>query len=255
MTLPRLSDDGDHLQDEDQVDDAIAGAELGVRLAEPVGQHAVFGHAHQHAGRADDGGVDGAGENQEADQHHEDAEGDARQHRAHHVHGQAGNQVVLIDLRARPGGDQHGGQQRGAAGKDQAVDGDDDRGALQVLELGVLDLAIDLRQALLAAHGQDGVAEGHENAEQAEDRQAAALQESQRVVAEVEVRGNRRRRKVHAHHADRVHAPDQQNDHHHRGDLHNAQRLVARFLDALDVLPPVVDGHQRRQTAPRCSPC
>ena len=69
-------------------------------------------------------------------------------------------------------GDQHGGQQRGAAGEDQAVDGDDDRRALQVLELGMLDLAIDLGQALFAAHGQDGVAEGHEDAEQAEDRAA-----------------------------------------------------------------------------------
>jgi len=37
------------------------------------------------------------------------------------------------------------------------------RGALQILELGMLDLAIDLRQALLAAHGEHGVAECHEN--------------------------------------------------------------------------------------------
>jgi hypothetical protein len=66
----------------------------------------------------------------------------------------------------RSRGDQHGGQQRGAAGEDQAVDGDDDRRALQVLELGMLDLAVDLRQALLAAHGQHGVAEGHQNAKQ-----------------------------------------------------------------------------------------
>ena len=91
-------DDGEHLEDEDHVDDAIAGAELVVRLAEPVGQHAVLGHAHQHAGRADHRGVDGAGENQEADQHHEDAEGDAPEQGPHHVHGQAGDQVVLVDV-------------------------------------------------------------------------------------------------------------------------------------------------------------
>ena len=94
--------------------------------------------------------------------------------RARHVHGQAGDQVVLVDVRARAVGNQHGGQQRGAAGKDQAVDGDDDRGALQVLELGMRDFAVDLGQAFFAAHGQDGVAEGHEDAEQAEDRAAAA---------------------------------------------------------------------------------
>ena len=72
-------------------------------------------------------------------------------------------------------GDEHGSQQRGAAGEDEAVDGDDDGRALQVLELGMLDFAVDLGQALFAAHGQDGVAEGHEDAEQAEDRQARIL--------------------------------------------------------------------------------
>ena len=75
-----------------------------MRLAEPVGQHAVFGHAHQHAGRSDHRCVDGAGKNQEADQHHEDAERDAPEHGPHHVHGQAGDQVVLVDVRPLPVG-------------------------------------------------------------------------------------------------------------------------------------------------------
>ena len=43
-----------------------------------------------------------------------------------------------------PGGNQHGSQQRGAAGEDQAVDRDNNRRTLEVLELGVLNLAIDL---------------------------------------------------------------------------------------------------------------
>ena len=43
----------------------------------------------------------------------------------------------------------------------------------------------------------------------------------------------------------RVTAPHQQNDHHDGGHLHHPQRLVARFLDPLDVLPPVVDRHGR----------
>jgi hypothetical protein len=67
-----------------------------------------------------------------------------------------------------PIGDEHGGEQGGAAGEDEAVDRDDDRGALEVLELGVLDLAIDLGERFFAAHGEDGVAEGHEDAEEAE---------------------------------------------------------------------------------------
>ncbi len=100
-----------------------------------------------------------------------------------HVHGQTGDQVVLIDVSALPRGDQHGGQKRCAASKDQAIDGNDDCRALQVLELGVLDLAIDLRQAFFAAHGQNRVAKCHENAEQAEYRhQAGSLQEAQRIA-------------------------------------------------------------------------
>ena len=163
-------DDREHLQAEDQVDDAMAGAESGVGLAEPVGENTVLGHAHQHAGRADHGGIDGAGKDQESDDHHEDAEGDAPKHGADHVHGQSGDQVVLIDVGALPCGYQHGGQQRGAAGKDQAVDGDYDGRALEVLQLGMLDFPVDLGKALLAAHGQDRMAERHDNAEQSEDR-------------------------------------------------------------------------------------
>ncbi len=35
----------------------------------------------------------------------------------------------------------------------------------------MFNLAVDLRQALFAAHGQDGVPESHENPEESEDRQ------------------------------------------------------------------------------------
>ncbi len=131
---------------------------------------------------------------------------------------------------------------RGAAREDQAVDGDDNRRALQVLELGMLDFAIDLRQALLAAHGQHGVAEGHQDAEQAQQRhQLGSLEKAQRIVAELEIVHGRRRRQMSAPHHHRVNAPDQQNHHHDGGDLHDPQSLAARLLDALDVLPPVVD--------------
>ena len=53
-------------------------------------------------------------------------------------------------------------------GEDEAVNRDDDRGALQVLELGMGEFPVDLRQRLFAAHGQNGVAEGNQNAEQSE---------------------------------------------------------------------------------------
>ncbi len=70
----------------------------------------------------------------------------------------------------------------GEAGEDEAVDGDDDGGALEVPELGVLDLAVDLGERLFAAHGENGVAEGHEDAEEAEQvASGAVLEESEGV--------------------------------------------------------------------------
>ena len=69
----------------------------------------------------------------------------------------------------------------------KAVDGDDDCGAFEILELGMLDFAIDLRQAFLAAHGQDGVAEGHEDTEEAHDGQSSTSQETECVFTELEI--------------------------------------------------------------------
>ena len=52
----------------------LSGAEPVVRMPEPVGQHAILGDAIQHAVGADDGGVDGARQNQHAYQHDEAVE-------------------------------------------------------------------------------------------------------------------------------------------------------------------------------------
>ena len=150
-------------------------------------------------------------------------------------------------MNARAGGNQHRSQQRAAAGENQAVDGDDDRRPLQVLEFGMRDLAVDLGQALLAAHGQNRVAEGHQDAEKPENRQSSSAQEAERILTEVEMRRDGRRRQLRAAQPHRISAPDKQNHHHHRGNLHHPQCLVARLLDSLDVLPPVVDRHQRAQ--------
>ena len=38
-------------------------------------------------------------------------------------------------------------------------------------------------------------------------------------------------------------APDDQENHHYGGDLHDAQRLFAGLVDALGILPPKVRGH------------
>ena len=54
-----------------------------------------------------------------------------------------------------------------------------------------------------------------------------------------------------AFHPDRGRAPcDQQHDH-HGGDVHDPQRFLARFGNALDVLPPEIESHQNREEG-RC---
>ena len=74
----------------------MRGAVALVRMAEPVGQHAVLGDAVEHAVGADDRGVDRAGQNQEADEHDEDAERQPHRQRPDHVHRQPADQVVAV---------------------------------------------------------------------------------------------------------------------------------------------------------------
>ena len=56
---------------------------------------------------------------------------------------------------------------------------------------------------------------------------------------------NRRRRQVRALDDDGIHAPGEQDDHHDGGDLHDLHGFFAGFFDALEVFPPVIDGHRR----------
>src|SRR5215470_17220225 len=50
-------DDGEDLQGDDDVDDSVARAKTRMRLAEPVTEDTVFGHAVEHAVRTHDGGI------------------------------------------------------------------------------------------------------------------------------------------------------------------------------------------------------
>src|SRR5580658_9753370 len=71
----------------------------------------------------------------------------------------------------------------------------------------MLDFAIDLRQALFAAHGKQRVAKRHENSEHAKERhQPSSLQEAQRARAELEILHGRRRRDMSAPNEDRIDA-------------------------------------------------
>src|ERR1035437_5209280 len=62
----------------------------------------------------------------------------------------------------------------------------------------MLDFAVDLRQGFLAAHGQNRMAKGHENTEQAHQRKQLwhSPQESQGITAEIEMGRQRRWRQV-----------------------------------------------------------
>ena len=114
-------------------------------MPKPVSENTVFRDPIQHAVRADDGGVDRAGENQKSDHHHEAAENELQQLRAPKVHGQARYQVVLVNRNPDGVRDDHHKQKRGQPGEYEAVNRDDHRGALQVLELGMSEFAVDLR--------------------------------------------------------------------------------------------------------------
>ena len=63
------------------------------------------------------------------------------------------------------------GEEADAAGEQQAVSEDDEARLLEVRQLRRLDLAVDLGQRLLAAHRQDRVAEGDDDADEADQAQ------------------------------------------------------------------------------------
>ena len=103
VNIAAAEDDGGDLQEHDHVDDAEGGAETLVRLAEPIQQDAVFGHAIQNAVGADDGGVHGARQNQHAHDHDENVKRQLEQFGADQMHRQAAQQVVGKRLRISEG--------------------------------------------------------------------------------------------------------------------------------------------------------
>ena len=74
--------DGEDLEDHDEIDDAVRRSEARMRVPEPVGEYAIFGDAVQDAIRADDGGIHGSGQNQRADHDDEHVEDQAQRETA-----------------------------------------------------------------------------------------------------------------------------------------------------------------------------
>ncbi len=240
-------DDRGDLQDDDDVDDAIAGAEFRVRLAKPLAEHAVFGNAIEHAVGADNGGVDRAGENQRADHHDETVEDQARDKRPGEIHREAADQIFEETL-AHIVRDDHHGEERNQRREDQAVNENDHARFFEVGQLGAFDFAIDLRERFFAAHRQDGMAERDEDRDDAEHvRQVAVSQPAERLFGEVNVAGIRKRRERGMAQDRGVNTPADQ-DHHHDGDqLHDVEGFFARFGDALGVFPPEVNRDDDRE--------
>src|SRR6185437_1026592 len=118
--------------------------------------------------------------------------------------------------------------------------------ALQVAQFGAGDFTIHLGQRLLAAHGQYGMPKSNNDPEQPEClSNVSILKEAQGLRAELKVCWNRERRQVGPGLEHRIKRPYEQNHYHHCSDLHDSQGLVAGFLNPLDVLPPVIKGHNQ----------
>ena len=197
----------------------------------------------KHAVRAHDGRVHGAGKNQRSHHHHEHVEDQARQKRAGEVHGQAADQILEI-LRPHFVGDDHHREEGNQRREDHAVNENDQRGLLQVRQLGMLDFAVHLRERFFSAHGQHGVAQPDEHGRERDQLgNVDAVEPAQGILGHQDVARDRRRRQMRAAHHQRVSAPSDQHHHHHGGELHDPQSFFARFGDALDVLPPEIDRH------------
>src|SRR6202453_3600456 len=234
-------DDRRDLQDDDDVDDAIAGAELRMRLTEPLAKHAVFGNAIEHAVGPDDCSVDRAGENQRSDDNDETVEDQAGDERPGEIHREAADQIfeeALADVVR----DDHHGEKRNQRCEDQAVNENDHARFFEVGQLGAFDFAIDLRERFFAAHGEHGMAERDENRDDAEHvRQIRVNQPAQRLFAEVNVAGIRKWRQRRMAQDRGVNTPADQDHHHHGDQLHDVEGFFARFRNALGVFPPEVD--------------
>ncbi len=133
------------MKQDDDIDDAIAGAKARVRLTEPIAKHSVFRDTVEDAVRPHDGSIDRTGKNECPDDDDEAMKDQTHQKRTFQIHGQATDQVLEETLTYVVRND-HDGKERNQGSKYQAVNEDDQTGFLQVPELGRLHFAVDLRQ-------------------------------------------------------------------------------------------------------------
>jgi hypothetical protein len=138
-------------------------------------------------------------------------------------------------------GNDHHREERNQRGEQHAVDENHEAGALQVLELGKGDFAIHLGQALLAAHGQQRMAQADQDGDKCDLGRNRPFEPPQRVRREMQIAHDGERDGLVAASEDGYQAPGDEDHHHHRGDLHDAEGLFARFVNADDVLAPEIN--------------
>ena len=192
-----------------------------MRLLEPTREHAIFRHPIENAIGAHNGGVLRPRQNQNPHQHHEGVEEQLKALRPGQIHRDATDQVGKV-IRTDLVRNNHHCEERDQRGKQQAVNKNYQPGLLEVLELGMLDFTIDLRQSFFAAHRQYGMPEPHEQNDPGNVPEPGSIQPSQRFLVQRNHPGMKRIRRQHNGGAqNRNGAPDQQNHHHHRGDHHD----------------------------------
>ena len=108
----------------------------------------------------------------------------------------------------------------------------------------MLDFTVDLRQGFFAAHRQHRVPKADEDRNQRNHvRPLIAIEPAERAFVELHIPGMRPRRKVPIGPGVKsVETPSDEYHHHHGGELHDAKGFPARFGNALDVLPPEIEG-------------
>src|SRR5216683_894345 len=246
--IAAANENSENLQTDDDIDDAIAGAEARVRLAKPFGEHAIFRNAIQHSVGADDSGVHGPGKDECAHDYDEAMKNQADDQRSLETHGQAANQVLQIVLADIIGNDHHGekGNQRG---EHEAVNENDQPGLLQVGQLGAFNFAVNLGERLFSAHGQHGVAERNEGGHDAKHvRQTAVRQPAESVGAQAEIARIRKRRQGRMPKHRGIDAPADEKHNHDGDQLHDVQGFFARFRDAFSVFPPKIESDNDGET-------
>src|SRR5579872_111365 len=156
----------DHAQlhSNDQIDDAEAGSVPVVRLLKPGGEDAVFSYPIQNSVCSNDGSVLRPGKDQDTNQNHEAVEKQLGDFGAGQVNGDSTNQVREV-IRALRVGNNHDREERDQGREEETVDEDYEPGLFQILELGMLNFAVDLREGFFATHRQDRVTESHKGDE------------------------------------------------------------------------------------------